>query len=154
MKNQVGWRYFSIVSSMFIASWLTTSLYQMWDQRDFSAQACATTLRLTYVASKHMNDQNQALGMVESFKRTLFDGFRPTQEEADYLAQSRPLMIMQAQWALLCAEDPKFPVKVLMSRTTTLDFEPSYRLFPDRDTIAYCPFHHQAVLANGDIAPR
>lgn len=155
METRLGRRYFGAAVGMFLLGWAGTSLHQTWTRRNVSWDACATSMRIVYIATKHMPPTVKGQKPVEAVKRALFDGFQPTQDEDIYTSGRKseygPPKTWQAQWALLCAEDPKFPIKVLMSRTTTLDFEPSYRLFPDRDTVVYCPFHHQALLDNGDL---
>lgn len=158
METRLARRYLGAAVGMFVLGWASTSLHQMWTRRNISWDACATSMRIVYVATKHIPPEVKKREAVEAVKRVLFDGFRPTKDEDTYMSGREsahgPWRITQSQWALLCAEDPKFPIKVLMSRTTTLDFEPSYRLSPDRDTVVYCPFHHQALLDNGGLERR
>lgn len=159
MRTSPITRYILVGVGAFALSWLLASGYQLWQQRNFSQAACATSMRIVYVATKHLPAGTPKAERLKVLKRIMFDGFKPTVEENKYLTGGRaspvgPTSFQQAQWALLCAEDPKFPVKVLMSRTTTLDFKPSYELFPDNQTALYCPYHQQAVLMNGDIVSR
>lgn len=159
MRTSPTMRYVLAGAGTFVLCWLLSSGYQVWQQRNVSEEACATSMRIVYAATRHLPAGVSRADRVEAVKRVLFDGFKPTTEENTYLnggqaSEFGPAPFRQAQWALLCAEDPRFPVKVLMSRTTTLDFKPSYELFPDNQTALYCPYHHQAVLMNGDIVSR
>jgi hypothetical protein len=106
------------------------------------------------VAQKTNGQPTNSPAAIAEIKQTLFKGFQPTISEKEYMSGGKsivanPHRVWEAQWALLCVRDPKFPVKILMSRSTTLDFEPSYQMFPDSDVVVYCPFHRQALLRDG-----
>lgn len=150
-------RYLYVALTMFIMGWLGASLRQMWQRRNLTWRGvCAAQMHTVYVAAKRVAARTgQARPSGIEVARLLHKGFTPTKEEDLYLGGSgTPVPLFQRQTDLLCPEDPKHPVKLLMTKTNELDFEPSYQLFLDSNTVAFCPFHRQAVLDDGSIQQR
>ncbi len=153
-------RLFSVCAGSFLVGWLLMSSVQLWSVWHHPVRACRSSLQVVYVAAHKVKKDLRGTIPLESVKRILRDGFRLDEEDDQYLSEGRKLgryvgsRVISQQISLLCPSDPGFAVKVVMIKSPVLDFEPSYRWCPDDRTLAYCPYHHYAMLRDGTIERR
>lgn len=145
-------RLVSVCAGSFLVGWLLMSSVQLWRVWRYPVMACKSSLQIVYVAARKVRKDLRGTIPTQAVKRILRDGFRLDEADDKYLSEGRKpgryvgSKVMSQQISLLCPSDPDFAVKVVMLKSPVLDFEPSYRWCPDDRTLAYCPYHHYALL--------
>jgi len=116
----------------FLTSWLGASGVQWWNTRPeaWIYDSCKTSLTLLLQAEQRVCAKN-------------------VPHEVGLMDVKRDLAARSWGIALLCAKDPDFQVKLLMTKSPNLDYEPSYEWHPVDRVIAACPYHELAIDRSG-----